>query len=591
MSFREYASYDGLGLAELVAKGEVTASELVEEAIARIEKHNPTLNAVIHKTYEMARKVAGDPPAAGQQGIFQGVPFLLKDILGDCKGVPTTSACRFFTGLIAPVDSELVIRYKRAGFIPLGKTNAPELGILPTTEPLLYGPSRNPWNTLHSTGGSSGGSAAAVAAGILPIAHANDGGGSIRIPATCCGLVGLKPTRGRNPLGPMFGDLMNGLVCEHVVTRTVRDSAAVLDCTAGPDVGDPYWAPPPDRPYLEEVSRDPGSLRLACWSKTFRDEPIHPDCAAAVKKTADICADLGHQVEEAAPTVDLDKIDEAITVLFAASCGPLRTGEGRERRPVSDLRGRAAARIPPDRRLLRGLRRLDLADARYTSGEARHHRSLRGRSRQGAGTGSLLCSLHVRVQRDRAAGDLASASPERRRPPRRRATGGAVRRRGAPLPPLRSARAGAPLDRPKAPDLGLTPPATTTKDESQVCLNGGFDMKVISLDQITRDKVDMEGAKDVCKQVPLGQNDGSPTYSFRVFTVDPSGHTPYHQHPYEHLNYVIEGHGTLIEENGAEREIKKGDFALVLPNETHQYRNESKDEPLVMICAVPKEFE
>jgi len=293
MSFQEYASYDGLGLAELVAKGEVTAAELVEEAIARIERHNPTLNAVIHKTYETARKVAGNPPAAGQGGRFQGVPFLLKDILGDCKGVPTTSACRFFTGLIAPADSELVVRYKRAGFIPLGKTNAPELGILPTTEPLLYGPSR---------------------------AHANDGGGSIRIPATCCGLVGLKPTRGRNPLGPMFGDLMNGLVCEHVVTRTVRDSAAVLGCTAGPDVGDPYWAPPPERPYLEEVSRDPGKLRLACWSRTFRDEPIHPDCAAAVEKAAGICADLGHQVEEAAPAVDLDRINEAFTVLFAAGC-------------------------------------------------------------------------------------------------------------------------------------------------------------------------------------------------------------------------------------------------------------------------------
>jgi amidase len=320
MSFREYASYDGLGLAELVAKGEITASELVEEAIARIERHNPVLNAVIHKTYETARKVAGDPPAGGRAGLFQGVPFLLKDILGDCKGVPSTSACRFFTGLTAPFDSELVVRYKRAGFIPLGKTNAPELGILPTTEPLLYGPTRNPWNTLHSTGGSSGGSAAAVAAGIVPIAHANDGGGSIRIPAACCGLVGLKPTRARNPLGPMFGDLMDGLVCEHVVTRTVRDSAAVLDCTAGPDVGDPYFAPPPERPYLEEVSRDPGRLRIAYWPRTFRGEPIHPDCAAGAKKAAEICADLGHQVEEAAPAVGLERIDQALMVLFAANC-------------------------------------------------------------------------------------------------------------------------------------------------------------------------------------------------------------------------------------------------------------------------------
>jgi amidase len=320
MSFQEYASYDGLGLARLVADGEVTAAELVEEAVARIERHNPVLNAVIHKTYELGRKLAGDPPASDQHGMFQGVPFLLKDILGDCEGVPTTSACRFFTGMTAPFDSELVVRYKRAGFIPLGKTNAPELGILPTTEPLLYGPTRNPWNTHHSTGGSSGGSAAAVAAGILPIAHANDGGGSIRIPAACCGLVGLKPTRGRNPLGPMFGDLMNGLVCEHVVTRTVRDSAAVLDCTAGPDLGDPYWAPPPERSYLSEVSRDPGKLRIAYWPRTFRNEAIHPDCVAGLTKAAETCADLGHRVEEAAPDVDMDRITEATTVLFAANC-------------------------------------------------------------------------------------------------------------------------------------------------------------------------------------------------------------------------------------------------------------------------------
>ena len=319
MPFREYTSYDGLGLAELVAKGEVTASELVEEAIARIEKHNPTLNAVIYKIYDEARGTAKDQVEPGSGGKFQGVPLLLKDILGDCKGVPTTSGCRFFAGLPAPFDAELVVRYRRAGLIPLGKTNAPELGILPTTEPQFYGPSRNPWNTLHSTGGSSGGSAAAVAAGIVPIAHANDGGGSIRIPAACCGLVGLKPTRARNPLGPLFGDLMSGLVSEHVVTRTVRDSAAVLDCTAGPDVGDPYWAPPPERPYLEEVSRDPGRLRLAYWSKTFPGEPVHPDCVAAVEKTARLCEGLGHDVGEAAPPVDMDQISGALQVLFASN--------------------------------------------------------------------------------------------------------------------------------------------------------------------------------------------------------------------------------------------------------------------------------
>jgi amidase len=319
MSFEPYASCDGLGLAELVAKGEVTASELVEEAVARIEKHNPTLNAVIYKMYDEAREAANRPPPSSP-GPFQGVPFLLKDILGDYEGVPTTSGCRFMGDSPAPTDAELVVRYKRAGLIALGKTNAPELGLLPTTEPHLYGPSRNPWNLDHSTGGSSGGSAAAVAAGIVPIAHANDGGGSIRIPAACCGLVGLKPTRARNPLGPAMGDVMSGLVSEHVVTRTVRDSAAVLDCTAGPDVGDPYWAPPSERPYLEEVSRDPGRLRLATWSKTLDGRPIHPECAAAVEETARLCADLGHEVVEAAPPIDLERLNEAFLAIWASGC-------------------------------------------------------------------------------------------------------------------------------------------------------------------------------------------------------------------------------------------------------------------------------
>jgi amidase len=305
MSFKEYASYDGLGLAELVAKGEVTPLELVEEAIARIEKHNPKLNALVYKMYDEARKLARRTPPS-RPGPFHGVPFLLKDILGDYAGVPTTSACRFMQGNPAQVDAELVARYKRAGLIALGKTNAPELGLLPTTESHLYGPARNPWNTNHSTGGSSGGSAGAVAAGIVPIAHANDGGGSVRIPASCCGLVGLKPTRARNPLGPMLGDVMGGFVSEHVVSRTARDSAAMLDCTAGPDVGDPYWAPPPERPYREEVTRDPGRLRIASWSKTLDGEPIHPDCVAAVEETARLCADLGHEVIEAAPPIDMD---------------------------------------------------------------------------------------------------------------------------------------------------------------------------------------------------------------------------------------------------------------------------------------------
>jgi amidase len=257
------------------------------------------LNAVIYKVYDEARKIAKEQPAPGSGGAFQGVPFLLKDILAEWKPAPTASGCRFFAGASASFDAELVVRYLRAGLIPLGRTNAPELGILPTTEPQFYGPCHNPW--------------------IVPVAHANDGGGSIRIPAACCGLVGLKPTRGRNPLGPIFGDLMDGLVSEHVVSRTVRDSAAMLDCTAGPDVGDPYWAPPPERPYLEEVSRDPGRRRLAYTSRTFTDKPVHPDCVAAMEKTARLCQGLGHEVEDASPPVDMDQVGGALRVLFTSN--------------------------------------------------------------------------------------------------------------------------------------------------------------------------------------------------------------------------------------------------------------------------------
>jgi amidase len=317
MSFSEYESFDGLGLAELVAQREVTAAELVEEAIQRIEKHNPTINAVIYPMYDLARELARQQPPPGQGGSFQGVPFLLKDILGDHEGVPTTFGSRFMQGAAAEQDSELVVRYKRAGLVALGKTNVPELGTMPTTESQLYGPARNPWNTNHSTGGSSGGSAAAVAAGIVPLAHANDGGGSIRVPAACCGLVGLKPTRGRNPLGPLLGDSLNGLGCEHVVSRTVRDSAAALDSTAGPDVGDPYWAPPPQRPYLEEVSRDPARLRIACWTRDLRGNPIHPECVRAVEEVARLCSDLGHEVQERKPEFDLDEYESAFLDIWA----------------------------------------------------------------------------------------------------------------------------------------------------------------------------------------------------------------------------------------------------------------------------------
>lgn len=337
MAVTEYSSLDGLALAERVRKGEASPGELVEEAISRIERHNPTLNAVIYPIFEIAREMAAREVPTDERGPFHGVPFLLKDILGDFAGVPTTSATRALQGVPARGDAELVSRFKRAGLIPLGKTNVPEIGTMPTTESELYGPARNPWSLAHSTGGSSGGSAAAVAAGIVPIAHANDGGGSIRIPASACGLVGLKPTRGRNPLGPLFGDLYGGLVAEHVVTRTVRDSAAALDCTAGPDLGDPYVAPPPERAYLEEVTREPSSLRLALHTRTFEGERIDPECELAARAAAELCSELGHEVDEAGPEFDYEALNEAFRTIWSA--GAAATLDG-----IAELSGRPAAR-------------------------------------------------------------------------------------------------------------------------------------------------------------------------------------------------------------------------------------------------------
>ena len=318
MPTAEYARYDALGLAELVRKGDVTPAELTEDAIERIEKHNPVLNAVVYKMYDVARERAAALATQTDRGLFHGVPFLLKDILGDHEGVPTTSGSRFMAGQTAAGDSTLTARYKKAGLVILGKTNSPEFGILPTTEPHAYGASCNPWNLKHSTGGSSGGSAAAVAAGIVPAAHANDGGGSIRIPASCCGLFGMKPTRARNPLGPVIGDALGGLIAEHVVTRTVRDSAAILDCTHGPEPGDPYAAPEPKRPFLDEVTTEPGKLRIACVTESGTGESLHPECLAAVAQTAKLCAELGHTVEEARPAVDTEMISGPFMQMWAA---------------------------------------------------------------------------------------------------------------------------------------------------------------------------------------------------------------------------------------------------------------------------------
>jgi amidase len=313
----EIAGLDATAQAELVRRREVVPLELVDAAIARIERLNPAINAVITPLFEQARATAkGQLP----DGPFRGVPFLLKDLLALYAGAPLHAGSASMLGFVPDHDSELVARLKRAGLIILGKTNTPEFGLLPTTEPRLFGPTRNPWDTGRTPGGSSGGSAAAVAAGMVAMAHGNDGGGSIRIPASCCGVFGLKPTRARNPLGPDFGDLMNGLPAEHALTRSVRDSAALLDATSGPDVGDPYWAPPPARPFLQEVGADPGRLRIAFSTASLTGAPVHVDCVRAVHDAAHLCSELGHEVVEAAPAIDGEKFSRAFLMVWSVGC-------------------------------------------------------------------------------------------------------------------------------------------------------------------------------------------------------------------------------------------------------------------------------
>ena len=295
------ADLDATDQADLVRTGEVSAIELVQAAIDRAEQVNGELNAIIHPRYEQALAEAAEVPAGAP---FAGVPFVLKDLDGTAAGEPLHAGTRFLRdhGYIAEVDSTLTTRFREAGLVIIGRTNTPELGLVTTTEPLAYGPTRNPWDTERSTGGSSGGSAAATAAGIVPMAHAGDGGGSIRIPASECGLVGLKPSRGRITLGPELGEAWAGLVARLAVTRTVRDTATLLDAVAGPGVGDPYWAPPPTRPYAEEVGAEVGQLRVG-WVAEPPDGSFRADgeVVAATEQTAELLASLGHRVEQAHP--------------------------------------------------------------------------------------------------------------------------------------------------------------------------------------------------------------------------------------------------------------------------------------------------
>ncbi|MGD9043358.1 MAG: amidase [Desulfobacterales bacterium] len=312
--FKEYDQFDGLGLAELVKKKEISAAEICEEAIGRIERVNPALNAVITPMYDLAREaVQKNLP----DGPFRGVPFLLKDLLGDFAGVPQTMGSKALKNYIPAQDSEIVKRYKKAGLVILGKTNTPEFGLKGITEPELHGPTRNPWNTEHTPGGSSGGSAAAVAGGMVPMAYANDGAGSIRIPAACCGLFGLKVTRGRTPNGPNHGRTWQGAVVEHVISRSVRDSAAILDATQGPDIGAPYILPRPRRPYLDEIQQSPESLTIAFDKQSPIDTEVHPECIRAVEQAAGLLEELGHEVEEARPDVDGQALAKGLIILYA----------------------------------------------------------------------------------------------------------------------------------------------------------------------------------------------------------------------------------------------------------------------------------
>jgi amidase len=311
MSFKEYGEYDGVGLAELVRTKQVSPGELLDEAIARTDALHGRLNAIVvrHDDYARRQIDSGLP-----DGPFTGVPFLLKD-LDLLKGTRTTFGARLFKNFTADHDSTLTRRFLAAGLTIFGKSASPEFGLMPTTESRLHGPTRNPWNLDHSAGGSSGGAAAAVAARILPVAHASDGGGSIRIPASACGLFGLKPTRARNPIGPDRGEGWGGFVCGHVVSRTVRDSAVMLDALHGPEPSSPYVAPPPKRPFAQEVGRDPGRLRIAFTDVATYGEAIDPDVAAAVRDAATMLEGLGHKVEQRAPKLPADPAHVIATIV------------------------------------------------------------------------------------------------------------------------------------------------------------------------------------------------------------------------------------------------------------------------------------
>lgn len=317
MRFDEYQQHDGLGLAARVAQGEVSAHELTELAIGRMDAVNPGLNAIVRRMDDLARQRATTPLG----GPFAGVPFVVKDLKQDLAGVPTTCGSRALRSHVPTQHAEITRRWLAAGVVPIGLSNTPEFGLKPQTESQQWGPVQNPWQPGLSAGGSSGGSAAAVAAGIAPMAGGNDMGGSIRIPAALCGLFGFKPGRGRTPWGAPEAEILQGAVVQHVLTRSVRDSAAMLDATLGPMPGSPFHSAPPERPYLEDVEREPGRLRIGFSTQgPLPGMSMDPECVDAIRHTAQVLASLGHQVEEATPPWAWPTLHEDLmTMMYACS--------------------------------------------------------------------------------------------------------------------------------------------------------------------------------------------------------------------------------------------------------------------------------
>jgi amidase len=351
ISGSDYGAYDAMGLAALVKAREVSADELLDAAIARIEQFNPDINALAQIFYDRAKTQI----AAGlSDGPFTGVPFLVKDSVIELEGTPISGVHLWFGGAVSAKSTTLARRHAAAGLVTLGKTTIPELSLSFCTEPDSYGACRNPWDISRSPGGSSGGSAAAVAAGMVPMAHGTDGAGSIRVPAAHCGLVGFKPSRMRTPLGPDIAEGLGGMSYAHGLTRSLRDSAALLDATQGPEAGDPYAVPPAARPFLQEISADPARLRIAVTTVSPMGNAVDPEILRTVEETALLCAALGHAVEIAAPDYDIAALAAAWRLIAGVTAGGAvarafrLTGRRAELEPVNaawleEARGKTAA--------------------------------------------------------------------------------------------------------------------------------------------------------------------------------------------------------------------------------------------------------